>query len=1133
MKKAIVITSREFKELDLATIHGITRSELLIKSILSDPNFGNFDEVVCLSNLSFDDLQSRLEEEVANLEPKSLLYLHIISHGIAAPDGKVVLALKDSHKSNDNELSIRNCISPNFLANLIFKQSARDIGITLDCCLSVEFQKQMITALDRYEQPKLVQHGRRKKLHFISQATDHSDFAYSDQNGSRLTNKICEWLITGETASTSPLIEYPSFEKFSRHPQIQPKINYQPHNAKYGFNIGLNPNRGLLIEPSELRKLLSEDNLILLEGLHFLKEQVGFATSTRLTVIKKYLPLFEKLLPTTTSSEVKQEFLELTRTINGQRHSKRHKKRSILIYFTRNWRSALLVDRKLSKQGNDTLLFDLNFASKYNYRGDNLFEQIEYAKDVYFLVDTEWAQQVSSEHYELAAFLVEGHHSGKMNVILDVTNGSISEIIRPLRDIRSFSVDQFCKGVTFTASDETIGRSIFLDCLLVNQRKLEAQGGDNTRASDSEIFLDDAIKVRSAPTRIPNFLVYSTHSQHERKHILAIVDHESKVNPTKLMPDHRSVIVPELTKVDELAKLGMEPGKIGPIFPTSHKKLSRIIVDGNIFFQFLLFPFTPVRVPNVHAGVDHPIELPISSFIRAIQQFYGEKCILYSNIVRHKKFRDPILLELLAGHPIFTRFAPTPSSSLHLGNIRTALVSYLFVLSTKDRSRFHIRFDDTNPKHKKNEVERGDIIDDLNWVGIPTQAAYRQTSRNAHRVYDLAANILCSAGLLRNNEDNPDGRELNVEAIDQGFAYWLDLKKGPQFLHRAPTVFEHRSPEKVKYSDRVDYTIDWPDRSYKYKFAGVLDDLCLNTLVIRDGRQENSLFTARQSIILGALRRLIAKPMNDQIRSMAEAMKELAKDRVQLADMPNSEKSIRPFPFGAPPIYLHVPRVCDEDGKVLSKRLNEAQHSIKDIRTNGRLLPETVLCWAISTMGTRVLHAMGATGIRHLESIVATFGIKGTYELLSDRVRFVDLLLSQSTGDIRISKLNKSDARIFGKLGPIRFKELCHSLWETAGGRPGLYLDDLSVEELYLARNYFCGSDELFRFLRKLRLNCSSTKLDKLRSDIEVYLGTGSHPASIHESMRIRLIGERSGPPARVLALAALPSMLANQKISI
>lgn len=1133
MKKAIIITNHEFNELNLATIHGIARSELLIRSVLRDPNFGKFDEVVCLSDLSFKDLESRLKKEVESLDPKSLLYLHIISHGIETADGEVVLALKDSWKSNDKDSSIRNCISPDFLANTIFKQSARDIGITLDCCLSVEFQEQVINALDQYEEPKLVQHGRRKKLHFVSQAADRADFAYSDQSGSRLTNKICEWLITGETASTSPLIEYASFAKFSRNPQIQPKINYQTHNAKYGFNIGQNPNRGLLINPSELRKLLSEDNYVLLEGLQFLKEQVGFATSTRLTVIKNYLSLLENLMPNSAPNELKQELLELTRNINGQRHSDRQNKRSLLVYFTRNWRSALLVDRKLSKQGKDTLLFDLNFASKYNYRGDNLFEQIEYAQEVYLVVDAEWPQKISSEHYELAAFLFEGHHSGKMNVILDVTSGPISETIRPLQDMRSFDVDEFCKGVKFTASDEAIGRSIFLDCLLVNQKKLEAQGGDKARASDSEIFFDDAIKARSETTRIPNFLVYSTHSQHERKHILAIVDHESRVNPAKLMPDHRAIVAPELAKPDELTKLGLEPGKIGPIFPNSHKNLSRIVVDGNIFFQFLLFPLTSVRVPNVHDGVDHPIELPISSFIRAMQQFYGEKCILYSNIVRHKKFRDPILLELLSGHPIFTRFAPTPSSSLHLGNIRTALVSYLFVLSSKDRSRFHIRFDDTNPKHKKNEVERGDIIDDLNWIGIPTQAAYRQTSNNAHRVYDLAANILCSAGLLRKNEENPDGRELNVGAIDQGFAYWLDLKKGPQFIHRAPTVFEHRSPEKIRYPNRVDYTIDWPDSSYKYKFAGVLDDLCLNTLVIRDGRQENSLFTARQSIILGALRRLIAKPMNDQIRLMAEAMKELAKDRVQLADMPNSEKSIRPFPFGAPPIYLHVPRICDERGKVLSKRLNEAQHSIRDIRANGRLLPETVLCWAISTMGTRVLNAVGATGIRHLESIVATFGIKGTYELLTDRVRFVDLLMSQSTGDIRIGNLNRSDARIFGKLGPIRFKELCHSLWDAAGGRPGLHLDDVSVEELYLARTYFSGSYELFRFLRQLRLNCSSTKLDRLSSDIEVYLGADSQPSSLHQSMRITLIGEQSGPPVRILALAALPSMLANHKVSI
>lgn len=1128
MKKAIIITVSKFDDLGLATIQNVARTEFLLSAVLANENFGDFESVVSLSSLSLGELKSKLEGELASIAPKTLVYFHIVTHGVRSKDGDVLLAMRDTTITKSPDNSIKQALSASFLASVIVNQAARDIAITLDCCLSNDFRDQLISEVERLECRSPSTKLRNKRLHFLTQETDQSEPNYSDQRGSQFSNRICEWLVTGEAASSNPLVEYSSFAEFSESVKDTPKILYKSANSKFSFVFGRNANRGLMVEPIHFRHLLAEDDGLIASGIQALTEQAKFAVTSRLATIKRYLAFFEEVLPKNASDKNKQGLLELARSINGRGNEGLKPSSCVLIYFTRSWRSALLVERRLDQLGRHVTPFDLNFSSDYNYRGDNLFEKIELAEELIIIADKEWAHDISSQFYELATFLIRSQLNLKRTVILEDISEDEVDGVRSLRDFEVSKLSDFCAGMSLQESDEALGRSIFNDCLLSNQRKLDERSGDQNRNSNREFFLDDAVMVKSAPTRVPNFLVYKSDGTPNSKFILAIADSSTKIDPERLGPDHLPKVPRNLADPAELVAMGLTPGKIGPVFPEANERIERIVIDGNIFFQFLLFPLTPVRVPNVHEGIDHPIEITISSLIRSIQQFYGENKLLFSGIARAKKFRDPILLQLLETHPVFTRFAPTPSSSLHLGNIRTALVSFLFVLASQGRSRFHIRFDDTNPDHSENDSEREDILDDLGWLGIPTDAVYSQTSENAHRVYQLAADILDSAKLVRPKPGFTGVHELDVSAIDHSFAYWLDLHKGAQFIHKVPKRFEHRDPNRLNFSDEVDYSLNWPDSSFKYKFAGVLDDACLNTLVVRDGRQENSLFTARQSIILGALRKLISKPTNDDMRAKARELRSLAKDRIQLSNLASSRKSIRPFPFGAPPIYLHVPRVCDQDGKVLSKRKENDEFSIKQIRNNGRLLPETVLAWALSTMGSRVLAAVGAKGTHHLEELIARFGVDGIYAMFSERVSFSDILAGQQVGDIKIRDLRRSDARILSCLNFVRFRELCHTYWDQLGGRIDAYLDEDSICYMFENRRYFFGSTELFQFMRKLKLQSLASRSSKVQREIATFLEQKEPKAEDHQKMRKKLMGTKVGPPTPILAEAAMRILRLN-----
>ena len=64
---------------------------------------------------------------------------------------------------------------------------------------------------------------------------------------------------------------------------------------------------------------------------------------------------------------------------------------------------------------------------------------------------------------------------------------------------------------------------------------------------------------------------------------------------------------------------------------------------------------------------------------------------------------------------IKVRFAPSPTGRLHVGNLRTALVNYLF--ARRAGGSFMLRIDDTDDERSSTEFETA-IRDDLNWMGM-------------------------------------------------------------------------------------------------------------------------------------------------------------------------------------------------------------------------------------------------------------------------------------------------------------------------------------------------------------------------------------------------------------------------------
>jgi len=64
---------------------------------------------------------------------------------------------------------------------------------------------------------------------------------------------------------------------------------------------------------------------------------------------------------------------------------------------------------------------------------------------------------------------------------------------------------------------------------------------------------------------------------------------------------------------------------------------------------------------------------------------------------------------------VATRFAPSPTGSLHIGGVRTALFNWLY--SKNNKGTFHLRIEDTDKERSKDE-HKIQIIKSLKWIGI-------------------------------------------------------------------------------------------------------------------------------------------------------------------------------------------------------------------------------------------------------------------------------------------------------------------------------------------------------------------------------------------------------------------------------
>ncbi len=285
---------------------------------------------------------------------------------------------------------------------------------------------------------------------------------------------------------------------------------------------------------------------------------------------------------------------------------------------------------------------------------------------------------------------------------------------------------------------------------------------------------------------------------------------------------------------------------------------------------------------------------------------------------------------------VITRFAPSPTGTLHIGGVRTALFNYVY--AKQNDGLFLIRIEDTDRERSTKEYEK-DILDNLSSIGLsPDQKPINQSERN--EIYTKAAEKIIESGNAYWCDCSPEELDkMRNEQTAAGIKPMYDGRSRNLGLERSEkTVLRLATPEdgdiivndiirgEIKFNNNEldDLILLRSDGTPTYHLCNVVDDYEQKVTTVIRGEDHIS-NTPRQIHIQNAL--------------------------------------------GYPELeYAHLPLVLGTDKKRLSKR--NAATSLEEYREKGYL--DSAILNTLARLGW----SKGDKEIFYLNDLIKDFDIK-------------------------------------------------------------------------------------------------------------------------------------------------------------
>jgi glutamyl-tRNA synthetase len=255
---------------------------------------------------------------------------------------------------------------------------------------------------------------------------------------------------------------------------------------------------------------------------------------------------------------------------------------------------------------------------------------------------------------------------------------------------------------------------------------------------------------------------------------------------------------------------------------------------------------------------------------------------------------------------VTVRFAPSPTGRLHAGNIRTALLNYLF--ARKMDGRLIFRLDDTDVARSTEEFAEG-IREDLAWLGIAYTDEVHQSDRFAR--YAEAVERLKATGRLYPA----------YETLEE-----LELKRKRQLARGKPPVYDRAA---LKLTEEDGARLEAEGRRPHWRFKLESRDVVWDDLV--RGRQHVDAASLSDPVLVredGTYLYTLPSVVDDIDLGITHVIR--GEDHVV-----NTAPQIQIVEAlgAAPPAFGHHSLLVNADGQALSKR--DRSISIQGMREEG------------------------------------------------------------------------------------------------------------------------------------------------------------------------------------------------------
>ncbi|HOK29103.1 MAG TPA: glutamate--tRNA ligase [bacterium] len=434
------------------------------------------------------------------------------------------------------------------------------------------------------------------------------------------------------------------------------------------------------------------------------------------------------------------------------------------------------------------------------------------------------------------------------------------------------------------------------------------------------------------------------------------------------------------------------------------------------------------------------------------------------------------------------RFAPSPSGSLHIGNVRTALFNWLF--ARKNNGIFILRIEDTDIERTYESAYSG-ILEDLAWLGLNwDEGPYKQSDRLD--IYKSYAERFLKEGLAYKCFCSPEELEREREqALKEG--------KPPRYSGKCANLTEEEISR-----------LESEGKSCSIRFR-IPEDACFVVEDIIRGKIEFDVNAITGDFIIlrsdGMPTYNFAVVIDDHLMKITHVIR----GEDHLSNTPRQLLIYRALE-AEPPVFAHLPMIVGSDHSKLSKR--EGSFSVKELREQG-FLPEGVVNY-LALLGW----SPKEEEVKTLEELIEEFSLEDVSPSPSAydpaKLRWINrqhILRLDGEKLLSYARPFLKEFENFPKEWLIKailsIREYAETLKDIPEEIKKYYLNDISLDDKY-REELLSGKKAIEVFLDLLKNAEDISDIDSLfKEAIKV---SGLKGRRFYHPIRIALTGYESGP---------------------